>query len=156
MWGLRANNQLLFWSLLFGLAFLFFSALGPGFFSNSEVVFHSWQFAIFDALCHQDPARSFSINGLQMAVCARCFGIYSALLSGWIFMPVYALLRVDSKNLEKNWLIAAIILNLADVSGNYFGLWTNTLISRFVMGSLFGLPLAFILVNEFFTLNKSE
>lgn len=91
-----------------------------------------------------------------MAVCARCFGIYTALLTGWIVMPFYALLRNDSQNTEKNWLIAAILLNLADVSVNYFGLWTNTLISRFVLGSLFGLPIALILANEFFTLNKSE
>lgn len=91
-----------------------------------------------------------------MAVCARCFGIYTALLTGWVAMPFYALARNDLRITEKHWLIAAILLNLADVSGNYFGLWTNTLISRFVLGSLFGLPLALILVNEFFKINKSE
>lgn len=71
-------------------------------------------------------------------------------------MPFYALLRIKSKTLEKNWLIAAIILNLADVLGNYFGIWTNTLTSRFILGLVFGFPLAFILVNEFFKTKKSE
>ncbi|WP_428236006.1 DUF2085 domain-containing protein [Gracilimonas sp.] len=156
MWSLQAHNKLLYWSLLPALLFLDIAALGPGLFSSSSIAINSWQFAIFDVLCHQDPARSYTLSGVQMAVCARCFGIYGALFAGWILLPVYALLKKRGQNIEKGWLIAAILLNLVDVSGNYFGLWTNTLTSRFIMGALFGLPLAFILVHEFFTLNNSE
>ena len=29
-------------------------------------------------ICHQRPARSFSIAGRQLPVCARCFGLYAA------------------------------------------------------------------------------
>jgi uncharacterized membrane protein len=137
--------------------FLFLAALGPGLFSGTAPVVNSWQFAIFDVLCHQDPARSFTLSGTQMAVCARCFGIYSALVAGWILLPLYAVVKKSSRNnIEKGWLIAAILLNLTDVMGNYFGLWTNTLSSRLILGALFGLPLAFILTDEFFTLNNSE
>ena len=91
-----------------------------------------------------------------MAVCARCLGIYTSLLAGWVLLPAYALLKEGSQKTEKNWLIAAIILNLADVIGNYFEVWSNTLTSRFILGIFFGLTLIFILVNEFFTINKSE
>jgi uncharacterized membrane protein len=38
-------------------------------------------------VCHQRPERSFRVAGMQMPVCARCFGLYTAgavgLLSGW-------------------------------------------------------------------------
>lgn len=156
MWSLQAHNKLLYRGILPALIFLFIAALGPGLFSVSAPVVNNWQFAVFDVLCHQDPARSFTVSGIQMAVCARCLSIYGALLMGWILLPVYAYLKKGKSKIEKGWLIAAILLNLADVSGNYFGLWTNTLISRFILGALFGLPLAFILVHEFFTLNNSE
>lgn len=72
-------------------------------------------------------------------------------------MPVFALFSNGSNKTEKRWLIAAILLNLTDVTGNIFGLWTNTLSSRFLLGSLIGLTPVLILVNEFFsTINKSE
>jgi uncharacterized membrane protein len=133
---------------------MFIAALGPGLFQGEVVSVHSWQHQIFNVLCHQDPARSFSVSGVQMAVCSRCFGIYSALLSGVILMPLYRLFSVSSFNTEKNWLIAAILLNLADVSGNYFGFWTNTMLSRFILGCLVGLPMILILKNEFFTIKN--
>ncbi|MCA9605539.1 MAG: DUF2085 domain-containing protein [Myxococcales bacterium] len=37
---------------------------------------------IFSGLCHQDPARSFAIDGHPMAVCHRCTGIYFGLAAG--------------------------------------------------------------------------
>jgi len=33
----------------------------------------------FKYICHQDPARSFHINGKQMNLCARCTGLYAGL-----------------------------------------------------------------------------
>jgi uncharacterized membrane protein len=39
-------------------------------------------------ICHQRPERSFHVAGMQMPVCARCFGLYAAgaagLLLAWI------------------------------------------------------------------------
>jgi uncharacterized membrane protein len=29
-------------------------------------------------ICHQRPERSFSLNGVPMPVCARCFGLYAS------------------------------------------------------------------------------
>jgi uncharacterized membrane protein len=42
-------------------------------------------------VCHQRPERSFHLDGVQLPVCARCFGLYAsgalgvliALLGGW-------------------------------------------------------------------------
>lgn len=71
-------------------------------------------------------------------------------------MPVYMLIRRFSIKAEKKWLIAAILLNLADVLANYFGIWSNTMLSRFVLGAFLGLVPALILADEFFTLTKPE
>ncbi len=32
--------------------------------------------SFFSRLCHQDPARSFVVEGSPVAVCVRCLGIY--------------------------------------------------------------------------------
>ena len=156
VWHLQSHNTSLYVSLLAATLFMFIAALGPGLFSDTAISYGSWQHQIFHVLCHQDVARSYSISGVQMAVCSRCLGIYSALLLGTILMPVFALFSISSFNTEKSWLIIGILLNLADVSGNYFGLWTNTMLSRFILGSIVGLPIILILKNEFFTINKSE
>lgn len=157
MWKLQAHNTGLYISLLAVSLFLVMTALGPGIFQEQVSYFNSWQYRIFDVLCHQDPARSFSVSGVPMAVCVRCMGIYFLFLVGWLLMPVYALFSEASGKAEKNWLIAAILLNLADVTGNYFELWTNTLHSRFLLGSFIGLTAALTLASEFFsTINKSE
>lgn len=33
-------------------------------------------------ICHQRPERSFTVSGMQMPVCARCFGLYGAGAAG--------------------------------------------------------------------------
>lgn len=154
---LRTHNKELYFGVFLAAGFLVFAALGPGLYSSTAGYFTSWQYLVFEALCHQDPVRSFSISGVQMAVCSRCLGVYALFMAGFLMMPVYIRFRRDSIKTEKNWLIAAILLNLVDLGGNYFGLWTNTLISRFLLGGVLGLPLALILTNEFFTLkNRSN
>ena len=35
-----------------------------------------WVFPIGGLICHQRPERSFFVNGHQLAVCARCTGLY--------------------------------------------------------------------------------
>ena len=35
-----------------------------------------WVFPLGSLICHQHPERSFFINGQQLAVCARCTGLY--------------------------------------------------------------------------------
>jgi uncharacterized membrane protein len=37
----------------------------------------------FRPFCHQDPARSFTIAGAVLPVCARCTGIYLGAWLGW-------------------------------------------------------------------------
>jgi uncharacterized membrane protein len=152
----QAHNKALYFGILGTAIFLMLTALGPGLYNSSALPITSWQFHVFNPLCHQETARSFSISGVQMAVCSRCLGIYGGFLLGCILMPLAAWIQPFAKISEKNWLIAAILLNLGDVIGNYFGVWTNTLNSRFLLGGFLGLSVAVILTNEFFIINKSE
>ena len=140
----------MFFSLAAATAFLFLVALGPGLYGGKSF----WMYDFYSHLCHQDPHRSFTLNGIQMAVCARCLGIYSFLFLGWISMPVFTLLKFNKRKWLIGFLIVAIGLNLADILGNNFDFWTNTHYSRFVLGSLFGLSIATLLTTDFFKLNK--
>lgn len=153
---LQAHNKALYVGILGTATFLVLTALGPGLYNSSALPITSWQFHVFNTLCHQEAARSFSISGVQMAVCSRCLGIYGTLFLGCFMMPLIAWIQRFIKISEKSWLIAAILLNLGDVLGNYFGLWTNTLNSRFLLGGVLGLSMALILTNEFFIINKTE
>ena len=148
--GLEFNNRALYSIVFIGSSLLLIIALGPGLFGNPSIPYVSFQFEAFHALCHQDPLRSFTLKGSQMAVCARCMGIYSAFFFGVILMPVLVLIKKVKFRYYFRLLIGTIILNLTDVIGNQFDFWTNTNGSRFLLGSLFGLSSAILLSNEFF------
>lgn len=156
MKALKAENTGLYLGIMIAGAFLIFVALGPGVFTDSTVNPFSWQYKFFNVLCHQDPLRSFSLNSHQMAVCARCMGIYFSFFVGWLLLPVIAWQRYPNKERKKIFLIVAIILNSTDVIGNYLSLWSNTLNSRLLLGSLLGLAAAMFLADSFFKIKKSE
>lgn len=155
--SLQFNNRILYTLVLIGSFSLVFIALGPRLFGNPSIPFISWQFKAFHLLCHQDPTRSFFIGDSQMAVCARCIGIYSSFLAGVILMPFVTLVKEVKFRYYFRLMIGTIILNVIDVLGNLFEFWTNTNESRLIMGVLFGLSSALILSNEFFKkLNTEE
>lgn len=132
---------------------LFALALGPGIYSSTNTQVFSWQYQGFDLLCHQIPDRSFHLSGLPMAVCTRCIGIYGAFMVGWLAMPIFSKLEISHKS-KIGWLIGLIILNLADVFGNFLNLWSNTLNSRLVLGVLLGFAVVLLFNNEFFSIKK--
>ena len=148
--ALQFKNRALYAALLAISLSLFTIALGPGLFGDLAISFISWQFKAFHLLCHQDPLRSFFIDGSQMAVCARCIGIYSFFLLGVIIMPLFGLIKKLKFRYYFRFLIGTIILNFIDVLGNLFEFWTNTNVSRLLLGAVFGLSAAVLLTNEFF------
>lgn len=125
-------------------------AIGPGLYRVDSF----WMYDFFSKLCHQDPSRSFTVNGVQMAVCSRCLGIYTLLAVGWLAMPLFLILKITQRQALITFLLVAIGINLIDILGNYLEIWTNTLHSRFVLGSLFGLSIATVLSTDFFLIKK--
>lgn len=132
-------------------------ALGPGLFHQSFFAGYSWQHRLFDLLCHQDPIRSYSVNGETMAVCARCIGIYGSFASIMVLMPLIPRFIPVINHVFLKLIIVTIVLNIVDVLLNSIGFWTNTLLSRFLLGSIFGASLAAYLTSEFFKqISKEE
>jgi uncharacterized membrane protein len=87
--------------------------------------------SFFSRLCHQDPARSFMVEGSPVAVCVRCLGIYcGAALAAWVRLG-----RIFATRL----LAAALLINLLDVAGGALHWHGNLPLVRLLLGLLLGL-----------------
>lgn len=137
----------LFWITLLISAFIFVVALGPALFNTGlgwSEWYGSWQRQVFSGLCHQQTERMFTLNGMPMAVCSRCLGIYSSFFAGVLILPFLPQHRLRS-SLIIPFLLAAIVLNIVDVLTYALSVWDNTLLSRYAAGSLLGLTAAVLL-----------
>jgi hypothetical protein len=100
-----------------------FSALGV-----PLLTLATWQF--FSLVCHQDPARSFWIAGMPVAVCARCLGIYLGAAAGaWVQADRKLLLRA---------LPIVLAASLLDFAAEMAGLHGNWPLARFALGATLG------------------
>ncbi|HCD53478.1 MAG TPA: hypothetical protein DEQ34_13600 [Balneolaceae bacterium] len=132
-------------------------AVGPGWYGGDFQGGFNFQHQLFDLLCHQNPDRSFQLQGVQMAVCSRCLGIYLSFFLGVLLMAPLSIFSKKFKTFVKPAFFTILILNFLDVISNEAGIWTNSLFSRFWLGALVGLGAALLLSNEFFSTNsKSE
>lgn len=139
----------LYWIVFVIGALTVFVALGPGLFGQVGFGewFTSWQKQVFDILCHQKPERSIHIHETPMAVCSRCFGIYSS-----FFLTVTVIPLLKQSKWRNKWAIlivlGAITLNVVDSVAYTFQIWENTITSRFWFGSLIGFSAAYVLGTE--------
>ncbi len=91
----------------------------------------------FSFLCHQISDRSLHVEGEQLAVCSRCFGVYSGLFAGFLVYPFWR--GIDNiEPLPRVWLFLSIIPVTVDWSLTFFGVWDNTHLSRFLTGGILG------------------
>jgi len=99
----------------------------------------------FSYLCHQISERSFHFENHAFAVCSRCFGVYLGLLFG---LSVYPFLRPIEKteSFPRLWLFLAMIPMAVDWALGVFGIWENTLFSRFLTGLILGTACAVFIV----------
>ncbi len=87
--------------------------------------------SFYSRLCHQNPTRSFAIEGSPVAVCVRCLGIYCG-------VALSVLLHM-SKVPGRHLLAGALLLNLLDVAGETFHWYGNLPMSRFLLGLVLGI-----------------
>lgn len=99
-------------------------------------------YAVFSPTCHQIPSRCVYAFGYPLAVCARCFGIYTGFLLGTIFFPFVKGFSVPSLPKAKVIIIAALPIAM-DATGNILGFWTSANWTRFMTGTLWGIVLPF-------------
>jgi uncharacterized membrane protein len=98
----------------------------------------------FSCICHQIPERSFIISGHPLAVCHRCFGIYIGLFLGSFIENRFI---QEFPRARRVWVLAAAIPLLLDVFLSCIGLRTNTCLTRFLTGLLFGNLISPLLVR---------
>jgi uncharacterized membrane protein len=95
--------------------------------------------SFFSRVCHQDPARSFMIEGSPVAVCVRCLGIYLGTAMGALFR----LRRTPAAGL----LAVALLLNLFDAAAAMLHWHGNLPYARFGLGLLLGLGAGVVLFS---------
>ncbi len=88
-------------------------------------------------ICHQRPERSFHIAGMQMPVCARCFGLYVSGAAGLLFAWI-SRLRVPGRVTKLMMATAAAPITIT-VALEMIGLISTTNLLRMSTG----LPLGF-------------
>src|SRR5690606_33822273 len=101
-----------------------------------------WRVGLMEAfawVCHQQPERSFAVDGVPLALCHRCTGIFAGFVVGLGLMPV---LRRPLRRLARHarlLLVAALVPLTLDWGLGVAGLWASTPPSRMLTGLLFGL-----------------
>ena len=127
-WAITATIALTLVAMIIG---------APLFQATGHASFASTIYRAFSFVCHQIPERSFHLAGHQFAVCSRCTGLYVGFAVAALVYPLaYSLKRIDTP--RRRWLILAAVPLLIDFSLTYFGVWSNTHLTRFSTGALLG------------------
>lgn len=92
----------------------------------------------FSTVCHQMADRSPHLNGVQLAVCDRCMGIYGALALASAAYPFLKRWDEPAQRGAKFLIAAALLVPGIDWLGDAAGLWMNTPWSRLFTGAVFG------------------
>lgn len=93
---------------------------------------------VFASLCHQMPSRSPQVNGVAIAVCDRCAGIYGGLVLGVAGVAAVRPLWRRMGRWGRYVLLGALAGLGVDWVGPVVGLWPNTPVTRVATGALFG------------------
>ena len=99
-----------------------------------------WRLALMDAfapVCHQIPDRSPHIDGVALAVCHRCYGVYLGLPLAALAFLLFSRLMVSKKYLRIA-LFASLALLALDWGAPLLGIWHNTAGTRMITGLMFG------------------
>jgi uncharacterized membrane protein len=94
--------------------------------------------SFFSRLCHQDPTRSFLVDGSPVAVCVRCLGIYCG--------AALATVLPARRDFAMKLLATGLVLNLVDV-GTELLHWHGSLPAvRFALGLVLGIGVAAVVL----------
>lgn len=149
----RLSNPILYFFVLACVIFVFLASFGKVLWGVSSFTELHWTEKMFFGICHQLPDRTYSVDGLLMAVNTRCFGIFLGIVAGWIAVPFAGRVTAD-----RRWpvllLLLAVTLQVVDYLGNLVELWQNTNHSRALLGTLFGVALS-LSVSDLFVKRKT-
>lgn len=103
-------------------------------------------------ICHQIGERSFHVAGAQLAVCARCTGLYAGAALGLVAlaahggMPALLAPRVRLRRVSQRraWLAAGAAPLVISVVAEQSGVWGGSNALRAATGLLCGAAVAFV------------
>jgi len=111
----------------------------PGF--RGRNLLYNKIFNFFHLMCHQKPERSFFIGNTQLFLCSRCTGIYLSIIVIFLLYPFINFKQ--TYRLLYSLLAIALLLNFL----TYITIFdTNS--TRFILGSLIGIPSGLILIKS--------
>jgi uncharacterized membrane protein len=135
----QGGDNLLKIKLSFGILALALSPLAAPLLARSHPLFALLVRSFFSRLCHQDPARSFMVEGSPVAVCVRCLGIYCG--------AALATLLDMGEAPARRLLAIALLLNLLDVATVAIHWHGNLPLPRFLLGVLLGAGAGAVLLS---------
>jgi uncharacterized membrane protein len=90
-------------------------------------------------VCHQRPERSFHLHGRQLAVCARCTGLYLSALAGGVFALALGAAALSASR-ARVWLGIAALPTLVtlglELAGIAYPSNTIRMLSAFPLGAV--------------------
>jgi uncharacterized membrane protein len=135
----KSRLPLLFWLITVAVALIYVALIvaAPLAAANEHPHVALSIYRPFATVCHQMPDRSFFISGKQLAVCARCSGLYAGFFLMLLLYPLLRPLRSITWP-DVKWLFIAAVPTSVDFFLTFFGIWENTHSSRFFTGMLLG------------------
>ena len=133
VWAIVAAGALLITALIAG---------APVARANNFTALSFTIYQAFSYVCHQLPDRSIFIAGYQLAVCARCTGVYFGFTAAMLSYPLIGPLRRIQVP-ERKWLLIAAAPLAIDFGLGLTGIWENTHSSRFLTAALLGIVSVF-------------
>ena len=110
-------------------------------------------YQIGSLVCHQRPERSFHLAGIQMPVCARCFGLYLAGAVGLVFAWI-GRLRLPSHTTKVIMALAAAPIVLT-VALEMLGAITTSNVVRLSTGLPLGFAAGLLIVGSLTSVSNS-
>jgi uncharacterized membrane protein len=110
-------------------------------------------YEIGSLVCHQRPERSFHLAGIQMPVCARCFGLY---LAGAVGLVVAWIVRWRVSGSAASVVLAVTAVPIAvTVALEFIGLITTSNMLRMFTGLPLGFAAGLVIVGTLTTGNSA-
>lgn len=113
-------------------------------YSTVAAIIYPWLNLCYSFVCHQNPAKTMSFDGLHLLVCSRCFGIYAGALFS---SAVSLLIPVTRRSFPFKYFYLALIPMLMDIALYSLHVYNYSKIIAFFTGLLLGSTGFFYILN---------
>lgn len=110
--------------------------------------FAGFLYVFGSVICHQISERSFHVDGSQLPVCARCFGIYAGFAAGAVAAVIGGSRRpLGSAERTRRNVLLATAPSIVTVILEWAGLWDPPNMARAIAGFPLGMAVALVVIR---------